>query len=560
MRNRVLGFVVLCMILVGTVPAQQATESSTQQTTPEATPRDPQSGVPKSAESNAPQAASQEAQAVLAEVARTMGAADLKSIRYAGSGFSFAFGQNYSMDEAWPRFRMERYDRLVNYEDMSSREELVRTQAESPPRGGGNQPLVGIQDQVFSLSQDAAWNEVSTLNAVPERKSGFGPLPAVSDAATAAPASVAERKLQIWMTPQGFVKAAQGHDVQLSRQTQRRRQLTLLTINLQDGTPLTATINEQNQIERVETRMPNPVLGDMIVQNNYLNYRDFNGISFPSQILISQGGYETLEVLVTDVATNPSDRLVAPAVARQAKVEPPHVVVQPVAEGVWFLTGGSHNSVAVEFQDFVAVIEAPLDEDRSMAVISEVRRLAPGKQIRYVINTHHHFDHAGGLRAYVSEGATIITHESNRRFYDLVFEGERRFFPDRLSKANLHARMETVTDHYALRNGSRVMQIYLVDGNLHSGDLLMVYLPRERLLVEADAFSPAEPGMAPAAAPSPFALNLYENVERLKLDVTQIAPIHGRIVPWAEFLKAVDKQNAPTLPDGMLHAALRPSR
>jgi glyoxylase-like metal-dependent hydrolase (beta-lactamase superfamily II) len=522
MRNRALGAVVLSMALVGTVRAQDA-------------------------------------QFVLADVARAMGAAELKSIRYVGNGFSFAFGQNYATDEPWPRFRMEHYDRLVNYEEVASREEIVRTQAESPARGGGNQPMVGIQSQIFSMGQDAAWNEASTLAAVPAGDSGGGPIPAVGAGATPAPEAVAERKLQIWMTPQGFVKAALTHNVTLSHQTQRRRQLTLLSFTLEDGTPVTGTINDQNQVERVEARVPNPVLGDMLVQNNYLNYRDFNGVSFPSQILVYQGGYETLEVLVTDVVANPSDRLIAPPQARQAKVEPPRVEVQPVAEGIWFLTGGSHNSVAVEFRDYVAVIEAPLDEARSMAVIGEVHRLAPGKQIRYVINTHHHFDAAGGLRAYVAEGATVITHESNRRFYDLVFEAERTLYPDRLSQSGEHARLETLTDHYLLSNGGRVLEIHLVEGNQHSGDLLMVYLPRERLLVEADAFTPGEPGAAPPATPNPFAVNLYENVQRLKLDVTQIAPIHGRIVPWSEFLKAIGKQS-PAEPDGMLHAALLPPR
>jgi glyoxylase-like metal-dependent hydrolase (beta-lactamase superfamily II) len=362
------------------------------------------------------------------------------------------------------------------------------------------------------------------------------------------------------MTPQGFVKAALTHEVTLSHQTQRRRQLTLLSFKLEDGTPVIGTINDQNQVERVESRLQSPILGDMLVQNNFLNYRDFNGVPFPTQILVNQGGYETLEVLVTDVQANPTDRLKVPPQALQTKAEPPHVVVQPVAEGVWFLTGGSHNSVAVEFRDYVAVIEAPLDEERSMAVIGEIHRLAPGKQIRYVVNTHHHFDHSGGLRAYVAEGATVITHESNRRFYDLAFEAERKLFPDRLSKSDQHARMETVAEDYVLRNGSRAMEIHLIEENLHSGDLLMVYLPRERLLVEADAFSPADPGTAAPAAPSPFALNLYENIQRLKLDVAQIAPIHGRIVPWAEFLKAIGKQG-DTQPDGMLHAMLSgPSR
>src|ERR1051325_6588735 len=134
MRNRALGAVVLTLAAVWSVSGQSS---------------------------------GQDAQSVLADVASAMGAADIKSIRYVGSGFSFAFGQNYSTDEPWPRFRMEHYDRFVSYDQPASREEIVRTQAESPARGGGNQPIIGIQEQVFSMSQDAAWNETSTLQSLP---------------------------------------------------------------------------------------------------------------------------------------------------------------------------------------------------------------------------------------------------------------------------------------------------------------------------------------------------------------------------------------------------------
>lgn len=97
---------------------------------------------------------------------------------------------------------------------------------------------------------------------------------------------------------------------------------------------------------------------------------------------------------------------------------PLKVEVQKVAQGVWYLTGGSHHSVAVEFKDHVVVVEAPWNEERSLAVIAEVKKTIPGKPIKYVVNTHHHFDHSGGLRTYVAEGATVITHEMNKAFYE----------------------------------------------------------------------------------------------------------------------------------------------
>jgi glyoxylase-like metal-dependent hydrolase (beta-lactamase superfamily II) len=235
---------------------------------------------------------------------------------------------------------------------------------------------------------------------------------------------------------------------------------------------------------------------------------------------------------------------------------PDRVQVQTIGEGLWFLSGSSHNSVAVEFRDFAAIIEAPLDEERSTLVLSEVRKLAPGKAIRYLVNTHHHFDHCGGLRTYVAQGATIITHQSNRPFYETVLAAERRLLPDRLSLSPVPPKILTVDDKYVLTNGGRVLEIHHLQGNLHSDGLLAVYLPGERLLIEADAYTPSPADASPPTTPTPFALNLYENIQRLKLDVERIVPIHGRIVSWSELRKDVGKE-VPPPPAGLLRARSR---
>src|SRR5262249_19681002 len=110
------------------------------------------------------------------------------------------------------------------------------------------------------------------------------------------------------------------------------------------------------------------------------------------------------------------DPATVPDSVRQAdfrvKVEP-----RKLAEGVYLMGGASNNSVAIEFKEYIAVVEAPLDEARNLAVIEEITRLMPNKPIRFLVNTHQHFDHAGGLRTYMHIGATIITHFKNHGLY-----------------------------------------------------------------------------------------------------------------------------------------------
>ena len=213
---------------------------------------------------------------------------------------------------------------------------------------------------------------------------------------------------------------------------------------------------------------------------------------------------------------------------------------QKLADGVWYIGGAGANSVAVEFRDFVAIVESPTNEQRSIAVLDETRRLVPAKPIRYLVNTHHHFDHLGGIRTFVAEGATIITHQRNRDFYErVVFSpAPRTLEPDRLSITPRAPVFETLNERYALSDGTRVLEIYAVPGLAHNQNMLIAYLPKEKIVIEGDLFTPPAAG-APAPAVNASHRTFRDTVQRLKLDVAQIASIHGRVAPWDEFARLV---------------------
>ena len=165
----------------------------------------------------------------------------------------------------------------------------------------------------------------------------------------------------------------------------------------------------------------------------------------------------------------------------------------------------------------------------------------PNKPIRYVVNTHHHFDHAGGLGPFVVEGATIITHDVNKAFFESSLAAPRTVQPDKLAQSGKKATVEGMQDKRVLSDGTRTVELYLIQGTVHGDGLIMAYLPKEKLLVEADAYTPAAPNAAPPAQPNPAQVNLYDNIERLKLAVDQILPLHGRKVPLAELQKWIGK-------------------
>jgi len=180
------------------------------------------------------------------------------------------------------------------------------------------------------------------------------------------------------------------------------------------------------------------------------------------------------------------------------------------------------------------LVEAPLNDGRTLPVLAEVKKLAPGKPIRYAINSHSHFDHAGGLRTAVAEGATIVTQAGAKPYFDKAFAVKNTISPDQLAKSGKKAKVLGVNDQMRMSDGSRTLEILRITGGAHSDTFLMVYLPKEKLLIEADAYTPLAPNAKPPATPNVNNVNLIENIERRKLVVERILPLHGRVVPLAD--------------------------
>jgi glyoxylase-like metal-dependent hydrolase (beta-lactamase superfamily II) len=455
---------------------------------------------------------------------RASGAAGLHSIQYSGTGATFGFGQAVAPGGPWPRFTMTRYVAAINYERQVAREEIVRVDDANPPRGGGAGPYNPATHQ-------------GGIRPIP-----FGPQTQTRQATGSTDAGV----LQLWMmTPHGFLQSAVANTAAVRTQNVRGRRVHAVTFTVGRHT-VRGTINDQHLVERVETRIYNNVVGDMAVETIFSGYRDFAGVMFPTRIVQRQGGHPTLELTVDAVEPNHASAaaLEAPPGTPQPGAPPLRLVAQPVAEGIWYLEGASPSSYLVEFDDHLVAIEAPGNDARVEATLAEAARVAPAKPIRYVISTHHHFDHAGGVRGFVAEAITIVTHASNKKYYERIVSNPHTLSPDRLARANRRARIEGVADRRVLTDGMRVLELYHVRGNFHDPAMLMVYVPSEKLLIQADAYNPRPPDARPLPAPSPFTINLLDNVRRLKLDVERIAHIHGGIEPFEALVRAAGGSGA----------------
>jgi glyoxylase-like metal-dependent hydrolase (beta-lactamase superfamily II) len=347
--------------------------------------------------------------------------------------------------------------------------------------------------------------------------------------------------MEIWTTPHGFLKAAAANNAT----SQPSNGGSEITFTMAGNHKYVGRINAQNQVERVQTWIDNPVLGDTPVEIAYSDYRDFNGVQFPARIVRTQGGYPVLDITVSAVTKDPAVDLPVPDQVRSYTPPPVTVTAEKLAEGGYYIRGGSHHSVAIEQRDHIVVVEGPQDEARSTAVIAKVKETIPNKPIKSLVNTHVHFDHSGGVRTYVAEGATIVTHEMNKPYYEKAWAAPRTLNPDKMSQANKTATFETFSDKHVLTDGKRSIEVYPIRGNGHNDAFAMVYLPAEKILMEVDAWAPPATDTPVPSPPSPFAVNLYENIQRLKLDVRQIAALHGPRLATLDDLKTAIGQGTP---------------
>jgi len=226
---------------------------------------------------------------------------------------------------------------------------------------------------------------------------------------------------------------------------------------------------------------------------------------------------------VTPIASQWILRRVAGNVSYQDLGRPPAIQWTELANGVHKIGGSSHATIVVEMRDHLIAVEGPLYEARTAPVVNSIRERFPAKPIRYVIPTHHHLDHSGGIRAFMAAGATVVTPFSAKEFYRFVAKASHTRQPDSLERNKRAVVIESFGGGpRVLTDGNRRVEVYPLSTS-HAEDLVVVYLPAEKMLIEADHISPRN-GQVRAA---PLVKEFVTSLDKLNLDVGTIVGIHG---------------------------------
>jgi glyoxylase-like metal-dependent hydrolase (beta-lactamase superfamily II) len=465
----------------------------------------------------------QDAKSVVEEAAKAIGAAGLNSIAYSGSAAIGNFGQSRTISFGLASTSIRNYTRAIDFTQRASR---TTGDTFPPATRGGTLSQPGRYDQIITAADPWA------------------------------------QQLQIWVTPWGFLQGAATNTATL-----RTRKIDGIPYRVVTWSPpqkapsgqpyqVVGYINAQNLIDRVETWVEHPVLGDLHFETMYTDYQGFGGLKAPTKISQKQVGMQTFVAAIREVRANPSDLAGLMATASTeaggtagrggttaATSVPAVATSEKLADGVYRITGG-YVSLAIEFRDYVVVLEGGQSEARGLAIIAETKSLIPNKRIKYVVNTHPHFDHASGLAPFVADGITILTDDNNKYFLEQALGSPRTLVGDALAKSHKKPKVEGVVEKLVLQDGTHSLELHRIEKLEHSDGMLVAYLPKERILFTADFNGPR------AGQPvSPAIATLVQNIERLQLDfdrhITVHAPNPDQPMTKADLLALAKNPSAP---------------
>ena len=469
-------------------------------------------------------AAAQDARTVIANASKAMGVDGLNSIHYYGVGQQGSLGQNNNANMPWPLTPLNEYVRAIDFTQPASRAS-ARTWAVSVVT---NRAAEGAFNQIIAPTS-TSWAE----------------------------------QMEIWITPWGFLKGAAANNATARSRTVGGTRYQEVTFNAPLKSPsglpyrVVGYINNQNIVDRVQTWLNHPVFGDMLVEAHYSNYRDNNGLKYPTRIVQNRAGFPFFEFQILGAHANPPNlkelltpppppagRGAAPAAAappagaqaaagRGGAPAPPAPYAEMLAPGVFRIgqkpAAGTYSALAVEFNDHIVLFEpGPASIARAEAIIAETKRAIPNKPIRFGAISHHHIDHTGGLAAVVAEGITIVTPEVNRQFLINAFSTPRTLAGDTLAKSGRKPQVQGFTgDKHVFTDGTRTFELHVIKGLPHADGLVVGYLPKERILIYADMFNlPAATEPVPNP-PVRGTMVFADNIERLQLQPERIVSVHA---------------------------------
>jgi glyoxylase-like metal-dependent hydrolase (beta-lactamase superfamily II) len=336
-----------------------------------------------------------------------------------------------------------------------------------------------------------------------------------------------------------------GHLRWLGEGSFQGKRQDVVTYSASDGQQFTLFFDASTHLlTKYEQLYTDAQTGDALLEVVWPGYRLVDGIQVPTGRVIRRVNETAEDVRFTEFAINPAllDSLFQKPAGYVDGTGGPvgDTAMVKLADDVYVVqgVGGGNNTLVVGFNDYVLVVEASGNDQASRRTIARIKEAMPGKPIRYVVATHHHDDHTGGIRTFIAEGAAIVTTPGNRQYFEGMARGVYTIAPDALSRNRQPLKLEMVTGkRRVFSDGVHEVQVLDIGPSPHADEMLVVYLPKERIMVQGDLLNlPIGRMRAGNLTTAHFARWL----EQSGLAVDKFVPVHGPIHTPAELKQAVE--------------------
>lgn len=323
---------------------------------------------------------------------------------------------------------------------------------------------------------------------------------------------------------------------------------SVISYSNEDGLEISLYIDDKTGLlSKNEYLFTDPFTGDTLSEMVYTGYKQENGRMVPTGRRDLLSGELSGDTRFTEVRFNSTltdDDFKMPAGMKTATAAPPAQPFTKYGENVYTVNAGGYNVLAVGFKDHVFVMEAPGGDGASRQAIGEIKKLFPGKPIKYVAVTHHHDDHAGGIRTYISEGVTLIGLPGEQKFFEKVVTAKFSIDPDSLTLNPKPLIFEAIKEgRRVLTDGTTSVELIDIGPGGHTDEMLVAYLPNEKLIFQGDLLN--RPANNDPATINDSTVHFANWLENSKLSVTKVIGVHGPPSTLEELRKGVaDRRSA----------------
>ena len=310
-----------------------------------------------------------------------------------------------------------------------------------------------------------------------------------------------------------------------------------------DGARLTLYIDQQTGLlSKFETLVTDSYAGDAVFETRFTGQRKVGKYIIPARRVTVLNGDITNDFGFADVAFNlelTPERFKLPDGLRAITFPTPTPVTKH-ADKIYTTSAGGYNVLFVDFNDFIFVMETPGNDRVSLQAIEQIKKTIPNKPIRYVAVTHHHDDHAGGIRTYMAEGATLIVAPGEEAFFKKVSAVRFSADPDTLTRNPREPKFEPLQNgKRVLTDGTVTVELYDIGKGPHTDEMLVAYFPDQKLIFQGDLLNRPSYGDSPIANDTSAHFLNWLDSKKLPVEVT--IPVHGPPTTMAELRKAVEE-------------------